>query len=357
MAPPRLDLATLAATAKAVKEHGSVAAASRAMGLPVETVRARMRRAEVTELEPAPPVALAFEDAWRKWMHAIGMAKDRYRQPPRKKKGKRIKVLVVPDLHAPFHEPEMFAEMLDAASDADKVIGIGDISDSYSLSTFIKHEPMSARDEWASVTLCIQALAERFPDVELVVGNHDARLEKRLRERLNEDQVESLKFITGGLLCPVSAIARRFPNVSIASHRTPDGSTVDWFTTIGDAWLGHPEKYSRTPGAALRSVEEWILDNEMALGLERFRLVVIGHTHGWAQIPWRAGQLLMECGTLSKTAGYMRSPKIGGRPQRRGYMTFEQENGVTDLNSARFRWLDIEARQRELMDSSVTGAA
>jgi predicted phosphodiesterase len=355
MPTPRLTAETMRAALAALDAFGSVDAGAKALGLPVETFRSRLKaaRAAHIELRDPPPVSLSFEDAWRKWMHAIGMAKDRYQRPTRRVKRKRIKVLVVPDLHAPFHEAEMFAEMLEDAKDADKAIGIGDISDSYSLSTFIKHEPMSARDEWASVNLCIQALAERFPSVELVIGNHDARLEKRLRERLTEDQVESLRFITGGLLCPVSAIAKRYPNVSIASHQTPDGETVDWFTTCGDAWLGHPEKYSRTPGAALRAVEDWIQDNEAALGMSHYRLIVVGHTHAYAQIPWRAGQMLVECGTLAKTQGYMRSPKIGGRPQRRGYLTFEQENGVTDLNSVKFRWLDIEQKQRELMERSA----
>ena len=50
------------------------------------------------------------------------------------------------------------------------------------------------------------------------------------------------------------------------------------FTTIGDAWLGHPEKFSKTPGSALRSVEDWLLDNEVTLGLDRYRLIVLGPT-------------------------------------------------------------------------------
>jgi hypothetical protein len=104
--------------------------------------------------------------------------------------------------------------------------------------------------------------------------------------------------------------------------------------------LGHPEKYSRVPGAALRFVEEWIADNEHALGLSRYRLLVLGHTHAYSQFLWRGGQMLIECGCLAQQQGYMLKPKIGGRPQRRGYVTFEQTNGVTDLNSVRFYSFD-----------------
>jgi hypothetical protein len=310
--------------------------------------------------EPLNPL-LSFEAAWAQWQKAVGMAKDRYRGPgssTAKTLGKpnvdtknigvwsgrgptvRQKILVVPDLHAPFHEEAMFAEMLERESDADKVICIGDLSDSYALSTYTHYRRMPFAEEWASVTLCLQALSEKFHSVEVVIGNHDARLEKRLRERLSEDMVDAVKYLSGGVLCPVTALAKRYPNVKVASHAVPGGESVDWFTTCGDAWLGHPEKYSRVPGAALRFVEEWLSDNEHALGLQRYRLIVLGHTHTYSQFLWRSGQMLIECGCLCQQQGYMLKPKIGGRPQRRGYVTFEQTDGVTDLNTVRFYSFD-----------------
>lgn len=286
----------------------------------------------------------SFEAAWQQWMKAVGMVRDRYQGPPAFTNNERQKILVVPDLHAPFHEQEMFAEMLEREGDADKVIGIGDLSDSYALSTFTHYRRVSFSEEWAAVTLCLQALSERYPTVELVIGNHDARLEKRLRERLSEDMVDAVKYMTGGILCPITALARRYSNVSVANYPVPNGDSIDWFTTCGDAWLGHPEKYSRTPSAALRSVEDWLSDHEYDLGLDRYRLIVLGHTHQQGSFPWRGRQLLVESGCLCQTQGYMLKPKIGGRPQRRGYVTFEQTDGVTDLNSVRFYSFDA-ARQ------------
>ena len=38
----------------------------------------------------------------------------------------------------------------------------------------------------------------------------------------------------------------------------------------------------------------------------------------------------------------MTQAKIGGRPQRRGYVTFEQVDGRTDLNSVTLHWFDVE---------------
>lgn len=278
----------------------------------------------------------SFEEAWTQWSRCIGMQRERYAGPAKPRKGKREKVLVVPDLHAPFHEEAMFAEMIARETDVDRCICIGDLSDSYALSTFTHYRHVPFSDEWASVTAAMQALSEAFPVVDVVIGNHDGRLEKRLRERLTEDMVDAVKFLAGGTLCPITALAKRYPNVRVARHPVPGGETVDWFTTCGDAWLGHPEKYSRVPGAALRAVEDWLSDHEDDLGLGRFRLIVMGHTHTWAELPWRGRQLLVETGCLCQVQGYMLKPKIGGRPQVRGYLTFEQTDGVTDLNSVRF---------------------
>lgn len=288
------------------------------------------------------PLNLPFEEAWRNWMRAVGMVKDRYKAPHRRMLSSTSKILVIPDLHAPFHETEMFAAMLEAEADADHVICIGDLGDAYALSRFLRYERMPYREEWAAVNLCMQELANRFPRVEIIIGNHDARLEKQLRTHLTEDMVDAVQLLTGGILCPITAMARRYENVTIARHAVPNGMDIDWFTTVGDAWLGHPEKYSRVPGSAIRFTEEWLLDNEHALGLDQYRLIVMGHTHAYSQLPWRAGKMLVECGCLCSTQGYMLSPRIGGRPQRRGYLTFMQTNGRTDLNSVRFRWFDAE---------------
>lgn len=296
--------------------------------------------------EPIREPLASYEEAWARWQQTIGMMKDRYKGPKAKRSGKTQKILVVPDLHAPFHEEAMFAEMLEREADADKVICIGDLSDSYALSTYTHYRRVSFSEEWASVTLCLQTLSECYPQVEVVIGNHDVRLEKRLRERLTEDMVDAVKYLAGGVLCPITALAKRYPNVRVAQHTVPGGDSIDWFTTCGDVWLGHPEKYSRVPGAALRFVDEWLSDNEHALGLDQYRLVVMGHTHTYSQFLWRAGTMLIECGCLCQQQGYMLKPRIGGRPQRRGYVTFEQTNGVTDLNTVRFTSFDVMQQER-----------
>jgi len=286
-----------------------------------------------------------FDDAWARWQETIGMMRDRYKGPAKARKADgRQRVLVVPDLHVPFHEREMFADMLARERrQTDLAICIGDVGDSYALSRFAKYESVPYAQEWAEVTLAVQTLSETFPQVRIIVGNHDARLRKALAAQLTPDMVEAVSTMTGGTLCPLTALARRFENVAIARHEVPGTDhSIDWMTVEGDALLAHPERYSRMPGSALRSFEEWAADNAATLGLDEIRLLVMGHTHQLAILPWRAASLMIECGCLCQTQGYMLQARIGGRPQRRGYVWFDQLDGRTDLGSVGYRWLDVE---------------
>jgi hypothetical protein len=284
----------------------------------------------------------SYEEAQKQWDRCIGRMKQRKKSIPKKPKG-RERVVVIPDTHAPFHVPEMLAHICEVeGSISSKAICIGDISDAYAFSTFTKYEKVSFSEEWASVTQVIDALSRSFSEVEIIIGNHDARLEKRLLERLTPDMVDAIRYMTGGLLCPLTALSRDYENVHIAKHETPSGHHVDWFTTDGDVWLGHPERFSITPGSALRKTDDWLLDNEVSLGLDKYRLIVMGHTHQLSSLPWRGNQLLVECGCICQTQGYQTKARIGGRPQKRGYIWYEKDGGKVDLNSVGMHWFDVE---------------
>ena len=311
----------------------------------------KLLKEQSTQFDPTQnirePLA-TFEEGWSRFQETIGMMRDRYTGPPNKKahRSGRKRILVIPDLHIPFHDPRMVADMIAKEShDTDLAICIGDVGDAYALSRFAKYESVPYAYEWSEVTVMMQTLSESFPEVRIIVGNHDARLRKAIAAHLTPDMVEAITTMTGGTLCPLTALSRRYDNIEIAHHPVPDSDiTIDWLTVEGDALLAHPEKYSRVPGSALRAFEEWASDNSSAIGLESIRLLVMGHTHQLAVLPWRSSSLLVECGCLCKTQAYMTGARIGGRPQRRGYVWFNQYDGVTDLNSVGFRWYDVEKK-------------
>ena len=183
-------------------------------------------------------------------MQAIGAARDRYTGPAvSKARQGRLRILVVPALPAPFHDPAAVAAMLEREKDIDIAVLMGDIGDSYSLSRFLKYDAVSYEDELASVTLLLQTFSERFPLVRIITGNHDGpRLEKQLLERLSGDMVAAIRAMTGGTLDPVEVLCRRFANIERVTPQTGNGHKLRWMTQIGDALFMHAEKFSKVPG-------------------------------------------------------------------------------------------------------------
>ena len=317
----------------------------------IRTVGARLcvacrnyeQRAEPTEHEI--PIGLPYEREWTAWQTFIGAARERYTGPAKARaKTGRLKILVVPDLHAPFHDRDAVAAMFERERDVDIAVLMGDIGDSYSLSRFLKYESVPYEQELASVTLLLQEFSQRYPVVRVITGNHDGpRIEKQLLERLTGDMVAAVRSMTGGTLDPIEALCRRYPNIE---RVTPQAGRhpLRWMTQIGDALFMHAEKFSKVPGSALRSVDEWVTDFEGVIGLKDVRVLLQAHTHQMAWLPWKANRLLIEVGCLCGEQGYQYTAHIGGRPQRRGWVVLEQVDGKTDINSTRMVWYDAEHR-------------
>lgn len=294
--------------------------------------------------EPIERPRMPFEAEWKIWSKEIGMAKDRYTGPAvSKARAGRLRILVVPDLHAPFHDPAAVAAMLEREKNIDICVLMGDIGDSYSLSRFLKYETVAYEHELAAVTLLLQTFSERFPIVRVITGNHDGpRIEKQILERLNGDMVAAIRSMTGGTLDPIEVLCRRFPNIERVNPSTVNGHKLRWMTQIGDALFMHAEKYSSVPVSAMRSIDSWVTDFEDVIGLDEYRVLVQAHTHALSWNPWKSNRLLVECGCLCQNMGYQFTPRMGGRPQRRGWVVLEQVDGKTDINRSRPIWWDAE---------------
>lgn len=286
-----------------------------------------------------------FEKEWATWQKHLGQARDRYAGPSKRAaRVGRLKILVLGDLHVPFHEPAFLAAALEREKDADVVVVNGDIGDGYALSRFTKYESVPYEQELAAIQIVLETLSERFPRVVLIEGNHDApRFERKLRELLDPDMIAAILAMTGGHLDPLHVLLARYPNIERGGFQTPT-KRLRWLHVEGDAVFTHAEKFSITPGAALRKIEEWLSDMASHLRLPTWRLLVQAHTHQIASVPWHDGRLLVEGGCLCQQHGYQLGARIGGRPQRRGYVTLEQVDGVTDLNTVRPVWLDVDPR-------------
>lgn len=291
-----------------------------------------------------PCLPRGYESQWLQWQQYIGQARERYAGPAKRPvKVGRQKIVIASDFHAPFHHQQYVAEMFERERDADLLVIAGDLQDHYSVSRFTKYESVPFEQEMAAVTLLLEQMSERFPRVLIVEGNHDRpRFEKQLREKLSEEMVKVVEYLSGGNLSCVRAAARRFPNVELAGNRIDGRYDVGWYAQVNDLIVSHMERFSRVPASTLRSVEEWFSDFERVLGLRPWRVIVQAHTHALGWFPWHADKLLVESGCMCRTAGYQLTPRAGGRPQRQGYVTLEQLDGVTDRNSVHPVWLDAE---------------
>jgi hypothetical protein len=349
MASPSLTPAQMQEAVDAVAEHGSVLQAGYALNLPRGTMENRVRRAKAAGYQANRseiPVGMPFERDWKVWLEHIGAARERYAGPAKPKaRSGRLSVVAAGDFHIPFHHPGALATLLTVEKDADICVIGGDFGDAHAASTFTKYEHVSYEEEHAGKTLVLSQLSETFPIVKYLKGsNHTDRWEKRLRENLTKDVLDAVLSMTGGILNPDLALVKRYPNVELATWTTPTKQDVSWLTVIGDVALCHAEKYSRVPGSALRSIEEWIDDFTGTLGLPKLRAIIQFHTHAMAVLPYKSDMLLIEPGAMCKTHSYQLGARIAGRPQRLGYVRFELVDGHLDVNSVRLRWLDAEGR-------------
>lgn len=366
MPTPPLSDAVLRETVEALKQtKGNVVAASALVGVNDKTFANRARevqrrgmvdlvalRAEAEagrRVEYAPPpsqrLPVTADECWELLDGWIGRKRTPKSQPPKFHARREQRIVVAGDFHAPFHDPEVVAELIATESGAtDTLIVSGDLMDFYSISRFLKYERIPIEQEIAGADALLSQLASTFSDVLVVEGNHDApRLEKQLRALLTPEMMHCIELLTGGNLSIVKLLAKRHGNVRFAPQQAGN-VPLGWMTQVGDLVVTHAEKFSITPGAALRKIEEGLADFDHVYGLKPWRVLLQAHTHQWASIPWHADKLLGETGCCCLTHGYQLTARMGGRPQRQGYVTLTQRDGKTDVNSVRFRWLNAEKR-------------
>lgn len=355
MAASRLEPADLQAAVDAViTARGNVTEAAILLGVPRNTMDSRLAMAKragiisnqaLRELRrgqgagQSQRLPQTADECWAALDRAIGRTA-KTTKPPTYKKGQTRRIVIASDFHAPFHDTDAVAQMLRETQGFDQIIVNGDLQDFYSISRFTKHESVPVEREFAAVDALLGQFSQAYPDVLVVEGNHDRpRFEKQLRCLLSLEMMHVLEALTGGQFSAIKMLAKRYKNVRFADVQV-GRHHLGWFAQEGDLLVAHAEKFSRVPSAALRGIEEWFADRHDTLGLAPWRVLVQAHTHQLGWFPWHSDRLLVEGGCMCSTHGYQLDPKIAGRPQRVGYVTLTQHNGVTDLNSVRLHWID-----------------
>ena len=88
------------------------------------------------------------------------------------------KVLIVPDLHAPFNHVNSLKFIKSVAEEVkpDEIVFIGDLVDNHALSRYpTDPDGLSAKEEWKAALTELKRFYRAFPKAKWVLGNHDRR--------------------------------------------------------------------------------------------------------------------------------------------------------------------------------------
>lgn len=254
------------------------------------------------------------------------------------------RILVLNDIHAPYHDEAKLRWIIEnLKGKVDLCCVAGDLSDMYSYSRYPKrHQKFSAVQEMISTESVIVRLAEAFPKVILMSGNHDERLRKHVIGRgIQGDELEALMYLNENFCNPLAALIQKngVKNVEMVPLIQDHYAEWNWIWQHGDLILGHPEKYSKIPNKVVGAFIDYLVRFRSSLKLNDFRVVGAGHTHQAGKTWNDFGIVGFEMGCLSETPEYASDPKMfGARPAIKGYTLFlqDRETGRTNINLSNF---------------------
>lgn len=278
---------------------------------------------------------LHLQERFLKWIGDTGPKP----KPPKGKPGKRKKILELNDLHCPFHNEEALARAINEHSDSDECWIGGDLYDLFGVSRYPKsRQHFSLVEEFQSGRAVLRTIAERFPVVRLIGGNHDERWKKYLVSKaIPPDVLEFMRTAWPNCLSPLATICADLPNVSMMETKRVDYAEYGYLGQVGDCLLSHAEKYSIVAGKTGVDVLERIKKKlEPMKVVAPFNVLIQCHSHTGAKVWADYGVVIIEGGCLAMTPDYDGDPKMKGRQPVIGCTVIYQDDGITDKNATNF---------------------
>lgn len=247
------------------------------------------------------------------------------------------KILVISDLHIPFHNEQAIVQAVSEHKDADCLVIAGDFLDCYSISRFTKEKYVPLKEELVKAQVILNYLASMFPEIHIISGNHTDRPRKYFEQRISPDLMFLVQYDLLGL------ISKDLPNVRIVndhySFPLNNGvADIAHFTKIGkDFVVGHFERSSIVPTKVAHTAYNWLRAWEYYFPLGEIKLYLQGHTHRLSKTPLNHGEpVIGESGCMSKVQDYAIRADAKYRPHLVGYWVVYQNDEKTDLNKSNF---------------------
>lgn len=312
------------------------------MGLSDSTVRkyadAFMREPSVSDENEAREKFLELQHNFRKLIGWNGKVTPAKKHPV----GKELRITAVGDVHVPAQDDEALAHIVRETKDVtDILVDCGDSADNYNFSRYEKYKRThSALDELTRLQAYYVNLAETYPEVHIMWGNHDARFIKWLvRLGVPPEALEYLEYCAPGITTnPAARILDGIANVKIVQPIKKDFAEFPFIHQINDVVFSHAERFSKIPNKAVGDVIQWLMSFGLHAGIVKpFRMVVQAHTHQAGTTFNNFGIVGIENGCVTKLPDYAGdSKRLSERVPVIGYTRIYQNDGVTDLARSNF---------------------
>lgn len=267
-------------------------------------------------------------------------------EQPHRPAGSR-KILVLSDLHIPFHNMEMIDWAVTTERDADELVLLGDLWDMYAASRFVKNRRIDVLEELEIGYSMLVDWLQQFERVVVVVGNHDtrpARLVMREHVEVAPLLLSPLEYVKYRMVSDGQAhLLERLvePRYLVRGSHPSYPVVTDFLYVVGDAVLGHFEVSRKGPGmTAYRLAMEWLPTWGPLVGVEQARVLVQGHVHRLSKGIY-GKTTIIESGCCAHVLDYVTQYPLSYAPPSIGYVVLYQDDGVTDINRSGYMAYDL----------------
>lgn len=237
------------------------------------------------------------------------------------------RVLVLSDLHIPFHKDKEIIDIIKEHSNVNLIILAGDILDCFSVSTFPKEMHIPLYEELKIASSVLKKIDRLTPNTKKIVfrGNHEFRFKRYLAKFQSEFSPlvsdDILEILKSGFTY------RDYKNRKRAIEPLSDNFTVidSWYYIYKDLILAHPTNFSKIPMRTCVSTYDYFKNQ----GID-FNALAIGHTHKAGSLI-HGGTLLCELGCLCEQMDYANNGNVNYTPQTNGYGVFVFHKGKVDI--------------------------
>nr|WP_246541273.1 metallophosphoesterase [Peptoniphilus ovalis] len=237
------------------------------------------------------------------------------------------KVLVLSDLHIPFHKKETILNIVKENLDVKLIIFAGDILDCFNVSSFPKEQHIPLHQELKIASSFLKKIDKLTPNIKKIMfrGNHEFRFKRYLMKFKNEfspfvsDDV--LEIVKNGFSFRDERNIRQ-----VVEPLSDNFDVIDsWYFIYKDLVVDHPTSFSKIPMRTCLSTYDYFKNQ----GVD-FNAITIGHTHKTGNV-LHGGTLLSEIGCLCEQMDYANNGNVNYTPQSTAYGLYQFKDDKVDV--------------------------